>query len=196
MSLVLEDLAISLHGEKFIAPFSMEIADGEIVTLMGPSGSGKSTILQAIAGGLTEPFALSGRVLVNGVDLSQVGAERRRIGRLFQDDLLFPHLTVGENLLFGMARGTREQRLALMRDASADVRSKAAELAGERSVLGAIPLLRRLLEDPNGDVRENAVSALSHIADTAAGDALRAALTSKDAKVRRAAAEALGERRR
>ncbi|HEY4994687.1 MAG TPA: ATP-binding cassette domain-containing protein, partial [Aestuariivirga sp.] len=96
MSLVLEDLSISLHGDKFIAPFSMEIAGGETVTLMGPSGSGKSTILQAIAGGLAAPFALSGRIYVKGVDVSQTDVAKRRIGRLFQDDLLFPHLTVGE----------------------------------------------------------------------------------------------------
>ena len=52
-----------------------------------------------------------------------------------------------------------------------------------------------MLDDPNGDVRQSAVDALGNIADEAALDALRAALTSKDAKVRRAAAEALGERR-
>jgi len=62
-------------------------------------------------------------------------------------------------------------------------------------VIGAIPALRRMLEDPNGDVRESAVDALGNIADGAALEALRAALTSKDAKVRRLAAEALGERR-
>ena len=62
-------------------------------------------------------------------------------------------------------------------------------------MIGAIPTLRRMLEDPNGDVRESAIDALGNIADGAAYDALRAALTSKDAKVRRAAAEALGDRR-
>ena len=62
-------------------------------------------------------------------------------------------------------------------------------------MIGAIPSLRGLLEDPDGEVRENAVEALSEIADDAAADALRAALNSKDPNVRRAATEALGERR-
>jgi HEAT repeat protein len=60
---------------------------------------------------------------------------------------------------------------------------------------GAVPTLRRMLDDPNPDVRERAVNALGDIPDNAAYDALRVALTSKDAKVRRAAAEALGDRR-
>jgi HEAT repeat protein len=62
-------------------------------------------------------------------------------------------------------------------------------------VIGAIPSLRRLIEDPDEDVRENAVEALAQMADDAAADALRAALNSKDANVRRAATEALGDRR-
>jgi len=62
-------------------------------------------------------------------------------------------------------------------------------------VIRAIPTLRQLLDDPDDDVRESAVSALSEIADDSAADALRAALTSKDANVRRAATEALGDRR-
>jgi HEAT repeat protein len=61
-------------------------------------------------------------------------------------------------------------------------------------VIAAIPSLRRMIDDPDHDVRENAVSALANIADDAATAALRAGLGSKDAKVRRAAAEALGER--
>ena len=74
-------------------------------------------------------------------------------------------------------------------------RSKAAEFAGERSAVAAIPSLRRMIDDENRDVRENAVSALANIGDEAAVAALRAGLASKDAKVRRAAAEALGDRR-
>jgi HEAT repeat protein len=62
-------------------------------------------------------------------------------------------------------------------------------------VVAAIPALRKMLDDENRDVRENAISALANIGDDAAVAALRAGLASKDAKVRRAAAEALGDRR-
>ncbi|MDP8997256.1 MAG: ATP-binding cassette domain-containing protein [Pseudomonadota bacterium] len=164
MSLVLDGLAISLHGEKFVAPFSMEIADGEIVTLMGPSGSGKSTILQAIAGGLAAPFALTGRIYVNGIDVSQVDAAKRRIGRLFQDDLLFPHLTVGENLMFGMARGRREQRLALMRDALSDIELDGTEHRAPHTLSGGqrqrVALMRSLLAGPDAMLLDEPFSKL------------------------------------
>src|SRR5205807_3324213 len=83
----------------------------------------------------------------------------------------------------------------LMKDPAADVRQRAAELAGERSVIAAIPQLRHLIDDPRGDVREAATQALGHIADPAARQALQAALQSPDPKVRRAAAEALGQDR-
>jgi putative thiamine transport system ATP-binding protein len=164
MSLVLEGLSISLHGDKFIAPFSMEIASGEIVTLMGPSGSGKSTILQAIAGGLAAPFALSGRIYVKGVDVSQIEVAKRRIGRLFQDDLLFPHLTVGENLLFGMARGPCEQRLALMLAALSDIELAGTEHRAPHTLSGGqrqrVALMRSLLAGPDAMLLDEPFSKL------------------------------------
>lgn len=112
MALKLDDVSIRLGGRALIAPFSLSIAAGETVTLMGPSGSGKSTLLSFIAGDLEPPFEASGRLSLDGADLAPLPSERRRIGRLFQDDLLFPHLTVAENLAFGMARGNRAPRIA------------------------------------------------------------------------------------
>jgi putative thiamine transport system ATP-binding protein len=164
MSLVLDNLAISLHSKKFIAPFSMEIAAGEIVTLMGPSGSGKSTILNAIAGGLAGPFALSGHIFVKGIDLSQIDPAKRRIGRLFQEDLLFPHLTVGENLLFGMARGPREHRLALMRAALGDIELEGTEYRAPSTLSGGqrqrVSLMRSLLAGPDAMLLDEPFSKL------------------------------------
>ena len=96
-------MAITLQGTPLIRPFSLSVGAGEVVTLMGPSGSGKSTLLSLVAGDLGLPFSFSGRVLLDGEDVTALAPETRRIGRLFQDDLLFPHLTVGENLLFGMS---------------------------------------------------------------------------------------------
>jgi putative thiamine transport system ATP-binding protein len=184
MSLVLEDLAISLHGDKFIASFSVEIEGGEIVTLMGPSGSGKSTILQAVAGGLAAPFALAGRVFVNGIDLSQVGAARRRIGRLFQDDLLFPHLTVGENLLFGMARGPREQRLAQMREALSDIELEGTENRPPHTLSGGqrqrVSLMRSLLAGPDAMLLDEPFSKLDETLRAAMRELTFANLAKRD----------------
>lgn len=112
MALRLEHVAIRLAGRVLIQPLSLTVEPGETVTLMGASGSGKSTLLACVAGDLEAPFTATGRVSLDGVALDGLPPERRRIGRLFQDDLLFPHLTVAENLLFGMPRGPRAERLA------------------------------------------------------------------------------------
>ena len=125
MALTLTGVSIALGEELLIRPFSLAIAAGETVTLMGASGTGKSTLLSFIAGDLEAPFTGLGGVALEGHDLAGVPPERRRIGRLFQDDLLFPHLTVAENLLFGMPRGTREDRARKVEAALAE-----AELPG------------------------------------------------------------------
>jgi putative thiamine transport system ATP-binding protein len=69
---------------------------------MGPSGCGKSSLLAYICGTLDPAFAVSGEVILNGRALKDLPVETRRVGILFQDDLLFPHMSVGENLGFGL----------------------------------------------------------------------------------------------
>lgn len=86
---------------------SIAVAPGAVLTIMGPSGSGKSTLLSWIIGTLARDFTASGRVLVDGRDVTRLAPDRRRIGILFQDDLLFPHLSVAENLSFGLAAQVR-----------------------------------------------------------------------------------------
>jgi putative thiamine transport system ATP-binding protein len=117
MGLTLEDVSIRLHGKPIIQPFSLVIEPGETVTLMGPSGCGKSSLLSYIAGDLLPPLHGDGDVKLNGNGMTGIRPDRRRIGRLFQDDLLFPHLTVRENLLFGVPRGDRNTREAAVRAA-------------------------------------------------------------------------------
>jgi putative thiamine transport system ATP-binding protein len=125
MALTLSSVSVRLRDTQLIKPFSLTIDAGETVTLMGASGAGKSTLLSFIAGDLDAPFTAAGTVTLEDRDLSGLQPERRRIGRLFQDDLLFPHLTVAENLLFGMPRAPREERLAKVEAALAE-----AELTG------------------------------------------------------------------
>jgi putative thiamine transport system ATP-binding protein len=103
----LEQVSIVLDERVLIPPLTEQIAPGAVVTLMGPSGSGKSTLLSFLGGTLTGPFRAAGRIWVGAREVTPLAAERRRIGTLFQDDLLFPHLTVGENLAFGLARTVR-----------------------------------------------------------------------------------------
>jgi spermidine/putrescine ABC transporter ATP-binding subunit len=76
---------------------SLEIASGELLTILGPSGSGKTTLLKVVAGFET---ADAGRVLVDGVDITAMPPARRDIGMVFQNYALFPHLTVARNVAF------------------------------------------------------------------------------------------------
>jgi thiamine transport system ATP-binding protein len=77
---------------------SLSVRSGEVVALLGPSGSGKSTLLRVIAG-LTTPD--SGGVFVHGVDVTQRPTHLRGVGMVFQDNQLFPHLSVLQNVAFG-----------------------------------------------------------------------------------------------
>ncbi len=112
--LELRNVSLSIASRILVQPFSLALKAGDIVTLMGPSGSGKSSILSSIGGDLPDVFTASGEVLLNGQSLVLQPPEKRRVGRLFQDDLLFPHMTVGENLLFATPRLMKAERLAMV----------------------------------------------------------------------------------
>lgn len=81
------------------------IRPGEVLTLMGPSGSGKSTLINAISGFLPRAFSCSGRIALDGEDITRLPPERRKVGVLFQDPLLFPHFSVEENILYALPPG-------------------------------------------------------------------------------------------
>jgi putative thiamine transport system ATP-binding protein len=97
----LQDVQILLDGQMLIT-ISETINPGEVLTVMGPSGSGKSTLLAHIGGFLDPAFSAMGKVLLNGEDITLLAAEQRRVGILFQDPLLFPHMSVGGNLMFAI----------------------------------------------------------------------------------------------
>ena len=97
----LEDVGISLNG-KDLLNVDASIAAGETLTIMGPSGSGKSSLLAYIGGFLDPVFKANGRVLLDDENLISLPAHQRRTGILFQDPLLFPHMSVGQNLLFAI----------------------------------------------------------------------------------------------
>ena len=96
-------------GDKVIEEFDLQVRRGEIISLLGQSGSGKSTVLRLIAG-LEVPqsgmIIIKNRVVVN--DKIFVRAEDRGVGIVFQDYALFPHMTVGKNIEFGLSKTGRE----------------------------------------------------------------------------------------
>ncbi|MFA4136233.1 MULTISPECIES: ABC transporter ATP-binding protein [Brevibacillus] len=100
-----------------IRDFSLQMEQGEVVGLLGNSGCGKSTLLRLIAG-LESPK--SGRIQIDGkvlVDQGQfVEPEQRGIGMIFQDYALFPHLTVEQNILFGLHRLSKAERIVRLKE--------------------------------------------------------------------------------
>jgi len=122
-SISLADVSVRFGGKCALDGVSIDIAAGEIVSLIGPSGSGKSTLLRIIAG-LQRPS--SGRVLIGGVTVADAGTfvepDARRVGMVFQDYALFPHLTVADNVAYGLCTMPREaarRRVAALLDSIA-----------------------------------------------------------------------------
>ncbi len=97
------DISVCLGGQKIVHNFSLSLADGEIGCLLGPSGCGKTTLLRAIAGfeaPTTGELKIAGKTVATPT--KQASPEERRIGMVFQDLALFPHMTVQKNVAFGM----------------------------------------------------------------------------------------------
>ena len=152
--LELQAVTVRREDHALFQPLTLSVAPGDVLTVMGPSGSGKSSLLNAICAALPQGLRAEGRIMLDGADLEGVPLERRRIGILFQDDLLFPHLSVGENLAFGLSA---EVRARVERRRRIEVALEEAELAGlaERDPAtlsggqrARVALLRTLLAAP------------------------------------------------
>ena len=116
------NVSCRFDDQRVVDAVSFDVAPGEIVCLLGPSGCGKTTSLR-LAGGMETPD--SGKILLSGETVSTptkvVPPENRNIGFLFQDYALFPHLTVLENICFGIRHLPEKERFALARDLLAQV---------------------------------------------------------------------------
>ncbi|MFJ4724272.1 ABC transporter ATP-binding protein [Streptomyces luteogriseus] len=99
MLLALRDATVRFGGRAVLDAVDLEVAEHEIVCVLGPSGSGKSTLLRAVAG--LQPLD-SGRVMLDGRDQAGLPAHRRGVGLMFQDHQLFPQRDVGGNVAFGL----------------------------------------------------------------------------------------------
>ena len=150
----LQDVGIEVGGRVLVRALSLVVEPGECVTVMGPSGCGKSTLLAYVAGTLAAPFRARGHVHIGERDVTRLPPEARRMGILFQDDLLFPHLSVGGNLAFALPaylRGKAE-RSARIESALAEAdlagfadRDPATLSGGQRA---RVAVMRTLLSEP------------------------------------------------
>jgi putative thiamine transport system ATP-binding protein len=94
---------IRFGDRRLFEPLTLSIAKNEICTIIAPSGVGKSSLLRWIAGLKSENMTAQGDVFLDQKMITHLPAEKRNIGLIFQTPLLFPHMTVGDNLGFGMA---------------------------------------------------------------------------------------------
>lgn len=158
MTLSVHIAALGSAHHTLIHDLRLEVQPGQIITLMGASGSGKSSVLGFIAGTLdsvaegAQPLRCTGAVRLNGDDITHRPTAQRGIGLLFQDALLFAHMTVAENLLFAVPPGPRAQRLAQVQQALEEAglpgfgaRDPATLSGGQRA---RVALMRALLAQP------------------------------------------------
>lgn len=141
------------QGPTALVRLTALIPPGQVLTIMGPSGSGKSTLLAALIGALPPGFSATGQITLNGADITARPTQSRQIGLLFQDDLLFPHLSVAQNLGFGLKPGgTKADRTARINAALTTMdltgfgpRDPATLSGGQRA---RVALARTLLAEP------------------------------------------------
>lgn len=123
MGLHLHDIHHAFGPKQVLRGVSLDVAPGEILCLLGPSGDGKTTLLRLVAG---LEAVQRGRIDLDGVTLAEPGRdmlpEARRVGFVFQDYALFPHLTVAENVGFGLSRLPRAERETRVAEALERVR--------------------------------------------------------------------------
>lgn len=120
--LKIDQVEISLQGRQLLA-VDHTIMPGEILTIMGPSGSGKSTLLAFIGGFLDKAFIAQGKVFCGDMNITNLPPQDRGGGLLFQDPLLFPHMSVGGNLMFALPQNVKSkaQRKSIAENALNDV---------------------------------------------------------------------------
>ena len=153
------------YERPIVAGLTFSVPAGEICLLHGPSGCGKSTLLSIISGTEDQTVAWSGDISLNGRAISVLPAHRRKVGLMYQDPLLFPHLTVGDNLAFGLAASVRggarrEAISAALSAAGLDgfAHRDPASLSGGQAA--RIALMRALLATPQALLLDEAFSSL------------------------------------
>lgn len=161
-TLHIKQMSITLAGETLLR-MHRDIAPGEVVTVMGPSGSGKSTLLAYLAGFLSPAFQAQGELYLGDKRLDTLPAERRGIGLLFQDPMLFPHLSVAGNLRFGLPHRAIDKRQQVAQAleqvglAGFEARDPATLSGGQQA---RVALMRLLLSQPRAVLLDEPFSKL------------------------------------
>ncbi len=110
--LELRNITFGYDEKTILDNFSLSVRDGEIVALLGRSGVGKSTLLRVVAG-LIQPDA--GTIISDGTDVTSLPPHKRNIGLVFQNNALFPHQTVSQNIEYGLRRRKTEKSIRIER---------------------------------------------------------------------------------
>lgn len=152
-------MSLNIHLQSLRTPsrvllenLTLEVPAGTVHTVMGPSGSGKSSLLAAVCGTLDAGLQFEGRITLNGLRVDKLPTPARRVGLLLQDDLLFAHMTVQENLLFAVPKGPKAQRHDHVMQALVDIEMQDFGDADPATLSGGqrarVALARALLAQP------------------------------------------------
>jgi molybdate transport system ATP-binding protein len=168
-------LIAALHAQRgdFRLDVALEVAPGQTLALLGPNGAGKSTALDALAGILES----TGSIVLNGRALDAVPTEARRIGFVFQDYLLFPHLTVLDNVAFGSTRADAKRWLERF-DLESLATQRPNQLSGGQQQ--RVALARALATNPELLLLDEPLAALDAVIRPAIREELAAHLAGLD----------------
>jgi len=151
--------------EPLVSGFGFSVAPGQMRIIHGESGCGKSTLLALISGTQNPSLKWQGQIRLDGADIGHLPPHQRSVGLIYQEPLLFPHLSVGENLAFGLASSARgAERKMAVRDALEAAGLSGFEKRDPASLSGGqaarIVLMRALLANPKVLLLDEAFSSL------------------------------------
>ena len=162
-SLQIKNVSLFLQNEHLL-DLNETINGGDILTVMGPSGSGKSSLLNWLTGSLAQGFHAEGEVWLNSVNVTDMAAHKRHVGVLYQDALLFSHLSVAGNIAFAMPEGNKKERVEKIEDALEQLGLKGLANIHPDNLSGGqqarVALLRVLLSQPKAILLDEPFSKL------------------------------------